>query len=610
MRVKRIHTLVGWIVTCLLGLLSPYLPVVCKADYEQAEFDPAIDSPMYHRPELLTPKVEYVFPRGAKELWLRGLERPEAEMKCRVALDIAKAHRDGVPGFETTIEPLRKTFEQPEQHPLVRLSVAEALIALDARQTAESLFRQAQAGSSDLRELVEPAVARWDHRPARAVWLARLRDPSTPRRELVLAMRGLAVVREKPAADRLREMVLSQDTAGPIRLEAARALGVLQDSGLEEYAERLATDASPRGLIARLAAASLLRHHKGESAVALMQRLVRDPVPSVAVVAVTRLLEIDPSLLINVLKPLLDNPDPNVRLLAIQVLYRRPTEERLRLLCARMDDEHLQVRRTARGYLRELAQDQGRRKQILADASALLKTQRWRGLEQSAILLTQLDHKDAADRLAELLKLNQIEVNAAAAWGLRKLDVAETLPGVLSHVESEFKKPGLDRIGSPREQKDREANDHVLSQLNQFLGQQKYRPADPVLRPFIPKLGRSVSMGPESRAAAIWALGMIHEGKSDDELASALEARLNDVSSIPPEFWQVRWMSAIALGRMKTQKSLDSLRKYCPSGKVETDQISNACGWSIQQITGEALRPASTIYRTRGGWFLTPRQPE
>jgi HEAT repeat protein len=341
-----------------------------------------------------------------------------------------------------------------------------------------------------------------------------------------------------------------------------------------------------------------------------MQRLARDPVPSVAVIAVTRLLEIDPSLVVGVLKHLLDNPDPNVRLLAIQVLYRRPTEEHLRLLCARMDDEHLQVRRTASGYLRELAQDQGRRKQILADASALLKTQRWRGLEQSAILLTQLDHKDAAGRLVELLRSDQIEVNAAAAWGLRILDVAETLPGVLSQVESEFKKPGLDRIGSLREQKAREANDHVLSQLNQFLGQRKYRPADPVLRPFIPKPGRGLSMGPESRAAAIWALGMIHEGKSDVELVSALEARLNDIGSIPPEFWQVRWMSAIALGRMKSQKSLDNLRKYCPSGKVETDQISNACGWSIQQITGEALRPASTIHKIRGGWFLTPRRPQ
>ena len=610
MRFKRIPTLFSWVLPCLLVIVSPCPLIVCKADFDKTEFDPVIDSPMYHRPELPTPRMEYTFPKGAKELWLRALERPEADTKCRVALDIAAAHRAGVPGFETTIEPLRKVFDQPEQHPLVRQSVAEALIALDARQTAESLFRQAQAGSSDLRELIEPVLARWDYRPARTMWLARLRDPATLRRDLVLAMRGLAVVREKQATDRLREMVLSEDTAGPIRLEAARALGELHDRGLEKDAERLAADTSPRGLVSRLAAASLLRRHQGEPAVALMQRLACDPASSVAAVALTRLLEIDPSLVVGVVKPLLENPDPNVRLLAIQDLYRRPTEEHLRLLCARMDDEHLHVRRTARAYLRELAEDQGRRKQILADAGDLLKTQRWRGLEQAAILLAQLDHKHSASRLVKLLEFDRIEVNAAAAWGLRKLDVAETLSDVLSHVEAQFKQPGLDRLPSLREIRVREANDHVLSQLNQFLGQQKYRPADPVLRPFIPKPGRGLSMGPESRAAAIWALGMIHEGKTDAALASALEGRLNDVSSIPPEYSQVRWMSAIALGRMKTQKSLDSLRRYCPSGKVQTDVVNNACGWSIQQITGEALQPASTIYRIRRGWLLTPRQPE
>jgi HEAT repeat protein len=574
----------------------------------KADYDPIIDSPMYHRPESPTPKVVYTFPKTAKELWLRALERPDAETKCRVAYDIALAHRDGVGGFEAAIEPLRKVFDQPDQHPLVRLAVAEALIALDARQTAESLFRQSQKGDSDLRELVEPVLARWDYQPARAVWLDRLRDPATPQRKLVLAIQGLTTVREAQAAERLREMVLSERTVAPIRLESARALGTLREFGLERDAERLAADPSPRGLIARLAAASLLRRHKGEPAVALLQRLARDPAPSVAAVAVTRLLEIDPSLVVGLVKQLLDNPDANVRLLAIQVLHLRPTEEHLRLLNARTDDEHLQVRRTARGYLLELAQRKEWRKQIIADANGLLKSERWRGLEQASILLTQLDHKAAAGRLVELLSFNRLEVNMAAAWGLRKLDIPETLPGVLRFVEGKTKKSNTSGLPSRREAIIREADDHILSQLNQFMGQQKYRPADPLFRAFIPKLNRGVGPGPESRAAAIWGLGMIHEGKAEDALASELEGRLNDTASMPPEYSQVRWMSAVTLGRMKAKKSLDSLRKSCPTGKVETDPVSNACGWAIERITGEALRPADTIYKVRGNWFLTPQQ--
>ena len=54
----------------------------------------------------------------------------------------------------------------------------------------------------------------------------------------------------------------------------------------------------------------------------------------------------------------------------------------------------------------------------------------------SIILLAQLDHKPAAARFVELLQFDRPEVFVAAAWGLRKLDVPETLPGVASYVKS------------------------------------------------------------------------------------------------------------------------------------------------------------------------------
>ena len=83
-----------------------------------------------------------------------------------------------------------------------------------------------------------------------------------------------------------------------------------------------------------------------------------------------------------------------------------------------------------------------------------------------------------------------------------------------------------------------EFRDNQLSQLNQFLGRRKHGPADAVLRPFIPK---NSGMGPESRSAAIWALGLIHEGKPEPALVSALQARLNDVFPMkPPETTRVR----------------------------------------------------------------------
>src|SRR5262245_55029534 len=286
MRARSIRSLTVCLSPCLLAFLSTG---VAASAYE------GFDSPMYRDPELPVPRVESSFPDKAKDLWLRALERPEVEMRCRAAQTIAEAHRRGMKGLETTIPALLKALDRADQHPAVRLAAARALIALEARQAEASRLRHAQSGGA-LSELIEPALARWDYGPARAVWLKRLGDPATPPRSLVLAIRGLGAVREEQAADRLRALVLSgmpngaggqqrkdgasvrpSSVSRSIRLEAARALGAIRETGLEGDAEALAADRSARGVVARLAAASLLRRHRGEAAVRLMRRLVQDP---------------------------------------------------------------------------------------------------------------------------------------------------------------------------------------------------------------------------------------------------------------------------------------------------------------------------------------------
>ena len=69
-------------VCCLVLLASP-----CLA------YDEVIDSPMYADPALPAPDVVLTVPERAKELWLRALERPEAEMRYRAAAAIARARR-------------------------------------------------------------------------------------------------------------------------------------------------------------------------------------------------------------------------------------------------------------------------------------------------------------------------------------------------------------------------------------------------------------------------------------------------------------------------------------------------------------------------------------
>src|SRR5262249_46115520 len=145
-----------------------------------------------------------------------------------------------------------------------------------------------------MRNLVEPALARWDFGPARAVWLERLNQSSLPGHGWLLALRGLGSVREPQAVPRLRELTLAPATTPIIRLEAARALGVIRSQGLEEDAERLAAEETAPDSVARLAAASLLRKHRSNRAAKILQRLAVRTEPAVAAIALEGLLEADP----------------------------------------------------------------------------------------------------------------------------------------------------------------------------------------------------------------------------------------------------------------------------------------------------------------------------
>jgi len=560
---------------------------------------------MYKSPDLPKPRLESVFPKGAIALWLKALGRPDAETKCKAAEAIARAHRQGVKGLDIALAPLLVALDQPDQHPSVRIAAARALVALDARDAVPRLFHHAQSGDSDLCDVVEPALARWDYQPMGAIWLARLSDPSTRLRSEILAMQGLAAVREEKAVEPLRTLVLSERTPVTLRLEGARALARLRETGLDAMAEALCADSSPNGTVPRLAAAMLLERHTDPAAVRLLQRLTRDQEPAVAALAIERLLALDAKLLLSSLNDILASPDPRVRSLGVEVLRREPTAKHIGLLRERLDDVHPDIRIKARHSLRDLAEKKEWRERIIAEAMTSLAGQQWRSLEQAIILLTELNHKPAAPRFVELLQSERPEVFVAAAWGIRRLAVPDLAEVVFRHVQARERKLASRRPDDPPLPLD--FIDHEFSQLIQFLGQQRYRAADTWLRQFIPK--PTVSHKPlmhEARAAVVWALGMIHEGKPVPELVTVLQERLNDTVSIPPEDNRVRWMCGLTLGRMRAKDALPILRRNYPQKQPSDDPVNNACGWAIEQITGEKMPPPRTIHSPQRDWFLIP----
>jgi hypothetical protein len=136
-----------------------------------------------------------------------------------------------------------------------------------------------------------------------------------------------------------------------------------------------------------------------------------------------------------------------------------------------------------------------------------------------------------------------------------------------------------------------------------MFGEGKYAPAEAALRGIVPP---KTPAGFETRAAACWALGLLHEGKAVPELSGMLAGRLAAVNPFDVEDARVRRMSAISLGRMRAKDGLPTLREFYTDGKPSLEAVNNACGWAIEQITGEKMPPPGIVRAPQLGWFLVP----
>lgn len=575
-----------------------------------AEPDYVLDSIMYRSPSVPMAKLVYAFPDGLLERWLPALQRPEADSKIQAALAIAKAHRLGMKDTSRAIPPLLAELERADVPTVVRIPIVQALIDLDAKAAAPLFFKLMTDDDEQLRNLVEPVLAKWDHQPARGVWLQRLEN--SKHYTLARAIQLLAQVREDQAVPALQKIVRASDTSPAIRTAAAHALGQLRSTGLEKDAEALQTAPS---IPHRLAAAALLQSHQGPAAVALLQTLANDPEPAVMALAMQRLLDLEVSKIPEHVKKLA-HADPKVRELTLEAYLRQPAREHIAHLSESTKDIHPSVRAKARLALVTYAAKPELRPHVIEAELAVVQTNDWRGLEQACLLFAQLDHKPAAPALVKLLPHARGEVQIASGWAVRRLNVPETLPDVLAF----FKKRHQELLGIPGPQRvspAATARDFQLAQVIQFFGVQRYQPADLPLRPLISQYGGEWSgqgmppvppyaVGFEARAAAIWALGMIHDGKTVPAIATQMAGRLAAVNPLDLEDDRVRQMSAVALGMMKAKEQLPTLEQFYADKTVTRNPVNNACGWAIAQINGTPLPPPGTMEVRSRQWFLVP----
>jgi HEAT repeat protein len=212
-----------------------------------------------------------------------------------------------------------------------------------------------------------------------------------------------------------------------------------------------------------------------------------------------------------------------------------------------------------------------------------------------------LDHEPAAARLVELLRHSREEVAVTAAWALRKLQAAEALGPMLARAE-ELERLTLAQTPVPH-------GDRQASQLHQAFGEAGYRPAQPLLRRHLAGPTQKGPDRPESaRAAAVWALTLLHADEPDPALAKVLVERMAADEATPPELPLVRRMAAVGLGRLKAAEHLPALRKVAERDGVNSE-IGYSCFWSIERLTGEPIPEVTAEERAVVGWFLQPLGP-
>lgn len=579
----------------------------------------AEEPPQFSKPKYVTVWSEKFLP-----LWLNALARPEVELKRRVAQMVVRANRKGMPGLDEIVPALTAELEAPETPPAVRLQLARALVSLEAK--ADELWKQAQVHGLDMAEIVEPALASWDYRPAVAVWLSRLENREIDPRRLVLAIEGLETMKVAEAAPALARLAIDRHGAPDIRLAAGRALGEVKHRGLEDDAEALLARGAPAPMLDRLIAGLLLRHHSGSRSQELLLRLAADDEPAVQAPPLARLLEIDPMLVEPLNAQLAGSRDAKVRDLTARLLFGQATPPAVALLGELLDDPHPGVRRFAQESLIELAARDALDEPVREAATKMLATDRPRGLEEAALVLGALDHEPAADRLLELLEFDHPKVMVAAAWALRKLQVPETAEPIFEKLQRDTQM-SLDLAAELKiqVQEDPFAPIHIpdwsalydqLAQLIQALGRMRYREAAPLLKTYLPKPplpGLSdpppveTTAQPTLRASAAWALGYLFEDAPQDDLAEIFRQRMTDDDPVNSESGDVRRMSAVALGRMNHRGSLPALRKLYGS-KYTGVTLAEAAAWAIEEMTGEELPPPGpeVIERSEVNWYVQP----
>ncbi len=542
------------------------------------------------RIDLLQPQIGWS--PVLQETWLQCLLLDEKDLQREAADALALALSVGMPPRPEFREVLRKIFEDNTQPADSRVSAAQAYVAMGKPDDEIALSSAADDWPTALAVALEPALAAWDYRPLRTVWLQRLQAEHADPILVRIAVEALGTVREPMAESALRQLLQDVHQPFALRLVAARALSRLPSSNLVAVSQAMLDDPAAARM-QWLLAIQLLDEQQSDAAQRLLTRFADLEDVAVAGEALRQLLRFAPQEVLARASQNIRSRDANMRAVTVEALATAPELESIPLLAIALQDPVLTTRRMARDELLKFAADPVLLPPVAEEVTKMLEGEDWRAIEQSLILLTKLQRRDVRQRVLQLLRHPRGEVMETAAWSLKELAVPQWRDTCLAVLQQH-----LDSL----DEQPTSAQEAALMHLLETMGVLKVAESLELLRTFVPK---DAPYMPEVRGAAVWAIGEVLQDQSNPTVVADLMSRLNDVSLFMPEYDIVRGMAAVSLGKMQAKEALEDLRGWKELYGLNSF-IGGRSGWAIFKLTGEPIGEIEQPTSTLGGWAIQP----
>lgn len=577
-----------------LCVLSWFLITVCAASdgADDLDFSGPVDLPeivryqdlprrMYLEPALSLPEPVRYVPEKSLALFRRLLaDSPDSELLVGVIRSIERVVREDLADMRDTAEGLQLHL-QSSPHRLVRQSSASALAALGATEAASSVAAMCVPEHEALCLQIEPDFTKWGGAELQSAWLERVRDPGGYSSALVkLACEGLVQLNDRTAVEPLQQLLASSTSTYARRYAAARAIGALDAA----QAAVLAQDFISQGVTDRLLACALLEQAESPEAQAALLQLCDDPSNAVAARAWDALLERNAESLLSRMEKAIQHPEAGVRFAVLRLVRLLPDAARCDAIHQLVGDIHIGVRNAARQTLRDLATSHAElRPGILKNAGASVADQaaNWQQIEQSLVLLGELRHAEWQAECVRLLKHPRAEVFVSAAWLLHLMPAAS--------IQSEVTAATLQRHELSTGKSGVVPPDGIYVQLV-FLFQHGGLLQIESLQPLCEQQFSKSAGEPEVRAAGLWALGKIQQGKPDADLVKKLTERIFDDNPFQPEYFVVRRMCVLALVWMDARSAVPDMHRvretYGPF-----DLLGEAARWALPMLGAEQPVP-------------------